>query len=50
MGEAFLTKGDLASARGQLGEIEKRCGAGCEDYEKLAEAIQTFERNRRSGI
>ncbi len=50
MGEAFLTKGDLASARGQLGEIEKRCGAGCEDYEKLAEAIQTFEGKRPSGI
>jgi tetratricopeptide (TPR) repeat protein len=49
MGEAFLTKGDLTSAREQLGEIEKRCGAGCEDYQKLAAAISTFEGKRPSG-
>jgi tetratricopeptide (TPR) repeat protein len=39
MGEAFLTKGDLAGAAQQLVEIEKRCGTSCEDYAKLAEAI-----------
>jgi tetratricopeptide (TPR) repeat protein len=40
MGEAFITKGDLASARVQLGEIEKHCGnAACEDYKKLSDAI-----------
>jgi tetratricopeptide (TPR) repeat protein len=39
MGEAFLTKGDLASAGQQLAEIEKRCGKACEDYAKLADAI-----------
>jgi tetratricopeptide (TPR) repeat protein len=41
MGEAFLTKGDLANARQQLGEIQKRCGTGCEDYAKLSDAIDT---------
>jgi tetratricopeptide (TPR) repeat protein len=40
MGEAFITKGDLASARVQLGEIEKHCGGvACEDYKKLSDAI-----------
>jgi tetratricopeptide (TPR) repeat protein len=42
MGEAFLTKGDLASASEQLGEIAKTCG-NCEDYQKLAAAITAFQ-------
>lgn len=46
MGEAFVTKGDLASARVQLVEIEKRCGTQCLDYAELAEAISAFERER----
>ena len=36
MGEAFLQKGDVDSARGQLAEIEKRCGRNCDEYAKLA--------------
>jgi Flp pilus assembly protein TadD len=39
LGEAYLTKGDVASAKLQLAEIEKRCGTTCESYGELAEAI-----------
>lgn len=39
MGEALITKGDMAGARAQLAEIEKRCGTSCEDYTKLSTAI-----------
>jgi tetratricopeptide (TPR) repeat protein len=43
LGEGYLQKGDLASAKQQLAEIEKRCGTGCEAYEDLAEEITKFE-------
>jgi predicted Zn-dependent protease len=39
MGEAFLMKGDVASANAQLAEIEKRSGKTSDDYAKLAQAI-----------
>ncbi len=39
MGEAFLQKGDIASAREQLSEIGSRCGTGCTSYVKLASLI-----------
>ncbi|WP_406872330.1 tetratricopeptide repeat protein [Aminobacter sp. P9b] len=42
MGEAHLTLGDVAGARLQLSEIEKRCGAGCREYGLLAEQIETY--------
>jgi hypothetical protein len=49
MGEAFVTKGDLASARAQLSEIEKRRGTRCVEYAKLAEAISAFETRATRG-
>lgn len=49
MGEAFVTKGDLASAREQLREIEKRCGTRCLEYAKLAEAISASQSEHTSG-
>jgi predicted Zn-dependent protease len=45
LGEAFLQIGDVASAREQLGEIAKRCGTACEDYQLLAEEIAKYERS-----
>jgi tetratricopeptide (TPR) repeat protein len=39
LGEAYLTLGDVASAKDQLGEIEKRCGKGCREYALLADQI-----------
>ncbi len=39
LGEAYLTKGDLAAAEGQLGEIARRCGTACEAYAHLSAAI-----------
>jgi len=45
LGEAYLQLGDVASARGQLDEIEKRCGKGCEEYAELADLIARFARS-----
>jgi len=43
LGEGYLQKGDLESAKQQLAEIRKRCGTGCEPYEDLADEIAKFE-------
>lgn len=42
MGEAHLQLGDVASAREQLGEIEKRCGKTCSEYMELAGQIDAY--------
>ena len=42
MGEAHLQLGDVASAKEQLGEIEKRCGKGCSEYTELASQIDAY--------
>jgi tetratricopeptide (TPR) repeat protein len=40
LGEAYVIKGDLPSAKYQLAKIKAICGnTGCEEYEHLAEAI-----------
>jgi tetratricopeptide (TPR) repeat protein len=39
LGEAYLVKGDPASARAQLQAIKGICGTTCESYEHLAIAI-----------
>jgi tetratricopeptide (TPR) repeat protein len=39
LGEAYLLKGDLASANAQLQAIKGICGTVCEAYEHLATAI-----------
>lgn len=39
LGEAHVQMGDMAAAREQLAEIEKRCGTGCEEYADLSAAI-----------
>lgn len=43
MGEAYLSKGDLAHATEQLGEIERRCGQSCIAYTALASQIDSFK-------
>jgi len=43
LGEAHLQLGDVAAARNQLGEIEKRCGTTCDEYRELAEQIDSFK-------
>jgi tetratricopeptide (TPR) repeat protein len=45
LGEAHLQLGDVAAARNQLSEIEKRCGTACEEYAELAEQISAFEKH-----
>lgn len=42
LGEAYLQLGDVEAARGQLAEIEKRCGSGCAEHVELARQIETF--------
>ncbi|RJG44323.1 MULTISPECIES: tetratricopeptide repeat protein [unclassified Mesorhizobium] len=46
LGEAHLQLGDVASARQQLSEIEKRCGKGCEEYAELSKQIDAFEKTK----
>jgi tetratricopeptide (TPR) repeat protein len=43
LGEAFISKGDLVSAEGQLGEIARRCGTACEAYAQLSAHITTYK-------
>jgi len=42
LGEAHLQLGDVASAREQLREIEKRCGKSCSEYAELSKRIDAF--------
>jgi tetratricopeptide (TPR) repeat protein len=44
LGEAYLTLGDLAAAKNQLSEIEKRCGKGCAEYAELEKQIAEIEK------
>ncbi len=43
LGEAYLQKKDLTSAKAQLVEIANRCGTTCEPYTELNEAIGKFQ-------
>ena len=43
LGEAYLTLGDVASAKNQLDEIEKRCGKACREYGLLADQITNIK-------
>ena len=39
LGEAYVIKGDMASAKAQLQVIKGLCGMDCEQYQHLASAI-----------
>ena len=43
LGEGYLQKGDLGSAKQQLAEIATRCGTSCDEYKELAEEIAKYE-------
>lgn len=43
LGEGYLQKGDVVSARAELAQIAQRCGKHCQEYQRLAEAIASFE-------
>ncbi len=36
-------------ARAQLEKLDKACFFGCEEYDDLKEAIDSFERQRKNG-
>lgn len=42
LGEAHLQLGDVQAAKGQLAEIENRCGKGCEEYNELSAQIDAY--------
>ena len=44
LGEAYLQLGDVASARKQLSEIEKRCGTGCREYTMLSDQLARMQK------
>jgi tetratricopeptide (TPR) repeat protein len=46
LGEAHLQLGDVAAAREQLSEIEKRCGTGCEEYAELSAQIEAYVKGK----
>lgn len=43
LGEAYIMRGDLAAAEGQLREIASRCGTSCEAYAQLSKSIATYK-------
>jgi tetratricopeptide (TPR) repeat protein len=43
LGEAFLQLQDIAQAKGELAEIEKRCGTTCAEFAELKGQIAAFE-------
>lgn len=45
LGEAYLSRGDVAAAEGQLQDIAQRCGTVCEAYQSLADHIATYKAN-----
>lgn len=45
LGEGYVSAGQIDKAREQLVEIEKRCGANCEEYQQLAQVISAAEGN-----
>lgn len=49
LGEAFLAKDDLASARGQLDEIARRAGEGSVSFANLKREITAYEAKRVPG-
>jgi tetratricopeptide (TPR) repeat protein len=44
LGEAYVSKGDMASASEELKAIEALCGTECEEYQDLAQAIAEAKR------
>lgn len=46
LGEAYLSKGDMARARAELAEIARRCGTNCAEHAELAAEIIAAERAR----
>jgi len=44
LGEAYIQLGDVASAKNQLSEIEKRCGTGCKEYTVLSDQLAKFHK------
>jgi tetratricopeptide (TPR) repeat protein len=39
LGEGYVAAGRIADAKGELAEIAKRCGVGCEEYKDLKKVI-----------
>ena len=53
LGEAHLQLGDVAAAKDQLAEIEKRCGTTCEEYQGTRRAdrfLQGLIKPARGGL
>jgi tetratricopeptide (TPR) repeat protein len=50
LGDAYLTKGEPGKAKGQLAEIERRCGQSCAEYADLAHHIDAYENQAKSVV
>ena len=40
IGQAYLLRGNMQLAQGQLAHLERLCGRGCDEYASLAKAIE----------
>jgi Flp pilus assembly protein TadD len=43
IGEAYLMQGNLAKAKEHLGQLDKLCVFGCDEYTDLKKAVAAFE-------
>ena len=43
LGEAYLMAGNLAKAKEHLGQLDRLCTFGCEEYSKLKAAVARYE-------
>jgi Flp pilus assembly protein TadD len=43
IGEAYLIQGNLVKAKEHLGQLDKLCFFGCEEYDDLKKAIAAYE-------
>lgn len=49
LGELYLKTGDLGKARERLQALDSICTFGCEEYDDLKRAIETYEARRKKG-
>ena len=46
IGEAYLTAGNLAKAKEHLGQLDRLCAFGCQEYTRLKKAVADYEQQQ----
>ena len=47
IGEAYLMSGNVAKAKEHLGQLDKLCTFGCDEYTKLKKAVAEYEQQAK---